>query len=428
MQTEVHYDSPDQSLDIRRYINILKRRKALLIFPFIVVLAVGFAVTMMLPAVYRSEARMLVETQQIPTTLVQPTVTASAKERIQVIEQRVKTRDNLLGIVNKFKLFPPERFSLSGSDALEKMRDRISMTPVELDQVRRRNDTITIAVSVGFEHENPQIARAVANELVTIILNEDARNRTNRAAETTRFLAREVKRLESEIASIDAQILEAKRKSTDTVSEKVALQLIALRAELREKSTLYSERHPEINRIQRQIASLEAVAAATAPANNLLEGLQNKRENLQKNLESTSQKVATARLGESLERDQFSERLEVLEQAVLPQKPVKPNRIKLLALVVALAVAAGVGSLLVAEMLDNSIRSSRDLFSLIDPQALVTIPYIATRAEVARRKARMRWMAGGITVSCLLVVVSVHLFVRPLDQLWEAAMIRLLAS
>ena len=51
----------------------------------------------------------------------------------------------------------------------------------------------------------PDVATKVANELMTLFLNEDARNRTNRAMETTRFLAREAQRLEAELAAIEAK-------------------------------------------------------------------------------------------------------------------------------------------------------------------------------------------------------------------------------
>src|SRR5262245_18457494 len=205
---ESRYESPDQGIELWSYVGLLKRRKLLLILPFILVLSVGFVVTMMLPPVFRSEAKILVESQQIPTELVRPTVTAGAKERIQIIEQRVMTRENLVAIVQKFQLFPCTRDSLSGTELMDMMRARTSLQPLELES-RRRND-LTVALTVSFEYENPQLARSVANELVTLILNEDARNRTKRASETTRFLSREVKKLETDLGSIEGHIVELK--------------------------------------------------------------------------------------------------------------------------------------------------------------------------------------------------------------------------
>jgi uncharacterized protein involved in exopolysaccharide biosynthesis len=406
------------------YVALLKRRKLLLILPFILVLVVGFVVTMALPPIFRSEARILVESQQIPTELVRPTVTAGAKERIQVIEQRVMTRENLLNIVEKFQLFPGKRQSLSGTELMDMMAVRARMQPLELES-RRRND-LTIALTVSFEYEVPQIARGVANELVTLILAEDARNRTNRASETTRFLSREVKKLETDLGTIEGQIADLKRKTVDAVPERVILQLATLRAELSEKSGIYANSHPELVRLKRQIAALEEITGKRSEVDNGLEALQNQRSALQKNLEVAGQRLAAARLGESLERDQFSERLEILEQAVMPTKPVKPNRPKMLAMVLALAMMAGVGSVVAAEVLNGSVRTTRDLYSLADPQLITSVPYIATKAELARQKAALRL---GIVASVPIIVfglVVVHLFVKPLDELWSAFMARLL--
>lgn len=419
---ESRYESPDQGLDLWSYVAILKRRKLLLVLPFTLVLSVGFVATMMLPPIFRSEARILVESQQIPTELVRPTVTAGAKERIQVIEQRVMTRENLLAIVEKFQLFPRKRQSLSGTELMDMMMARARMQPLELES-RRRND-LTIALTVSFEYEVPQIARSVANEFVTLILNEDARNRTNRASETTRFLTREVKKLETDLGAIEGQILELRRKSVDAVPERVMLQLTALRAELSEKAGLYSSTHPELIRLKRQIAALEDVTAKVTQDNGL-DALQNQRASLQKSLEAANQKLAAARLGESLERDQFSERLEVLEQAVMPSKPVKPNRPKMLAMVLALALMAGVGSVVAAEVLNGSVRTSRDLYSLADPHMISSIPFIATRAELARQKALLRLGIIASLPTALLGMLVVHFFVKPLDELWSTLMARL---
>ena len=146
------------------------------------------------------------------------------------------TRDNLIAIVNKFQLFPDKRQQMSGTELLDLMRQRTRVQPLELNQPRRANDVLTIAVTIGFEHERPEVAMRVANELVTLILAEDARNRTNRASETTKFLAREVKKLEGEIGAVEAQIAELKKRYAEPASERIQLQLAALKAEFQEKS------------------------------------------------------------------------------------------------------------------------------------------------------------------------------------------------
>ena len=46
---------------------------------------------------------------------MRPTVTNAAQERIQVIEQRTMTRENLLAIIDKFQLFPQQRNLMSAT-------------------------------------------------------------------------------------------------------------------------------------------------------------------------------------------------------------------------------------------------------------------------------------------------------------------------
>jgi hypothetical protein len=110
----------------------------------------------------------------------------------------------------------------------------------------------------------------------------------------------------------------------------------------------------------------------------------------------------------------------------MPQKPIKPNRPKMLAVAFALAMMAGFASVVAAEMLNNAVRTSRDLFSLADPHLVTAIPYIATRAEVLKRKQMLRWTSAASVPLLLLGMAAVHLFVRPLDEMWAAVMARLL--
>ena len=101
-----------------------------------------------------------------------------------------------------------------------------------------------------------------------------------------------------------------------------------------------------------------------------------------------------------------------------PQKPIKPNKPKLLALSLALAMAAGAGAIFAREALDKSIRSSRELLSVANGRMIVTIPYIATRSETVRRRSRF-WLSAGILL--ILVVAGVVGFVffgPPIDPSW----------
>jgi len=127
-------------------------------------------------------------------------------------------------------------------------------------------------------------------------------------------------------------------------------------------------------------------------------------------LDEESKKLTAARLGEAMERNQQSEHLQVIEQPIIPQKPIKPNRPKLFVLSSAIATMAGFGVVLLAEMLNRSIRSARDLIGVVDSRLLVAIPFIPTAGELARRKRKIIYLSIFLA-AFLLVGVAAALYI-----------------
>src|ERR1039457_5163583 len=199
------------------YLNLLKRRLFYFAIPFLLIFVAGLFVAILWPATYLSQGKILVQSQQIPIELVRPTVTTLASERIQVIEQRVMTRDNLLEIAKKFQLFPEQKSLMQPTQVVELMRNSSKIEPLIL--MGHTSAVNAIAFTVGFEYHDPLIASKVANELVTRILDEDLRDRTSRATDTTKFLAREAQRLQNEGKAINAKIAEFKRTHPAAASE-----------------------------------------------------------------------------------------------------------------------------------------------------------------------------------------------------------------
>src|SRR5450631_3058896 len=418
------------------YWQLIKRRALYFVIPFILVLGSGLAVAVLLPATYVSEGKILVQSQQIPTELVRPTVTSAAQERIQVIEQRTMTRENLLAIIDKFQLFPDKRTLMSASQLVELMKKNAKIEPLAqplaFSQVRSRADNPTIVFTVGFEYSDPLTASRVANELVTRILNEDLRDRTSRATDTTKFLAREVQKLQADNAAIDAKIAMAKLsqvKSGSNSPDQPATQLAQLKLELAQKSALYSDRHPVMQSLKRQIEALGKIVVqpvqtgpdALAP----LDELETQQESIQKNLEAASARLAAARLGETLEKDQQSEKLEVIEQPTAPQEPIRPNRPKIAGMALLLALAAGGGLVLLLELADKGIRRSSDIFGIVDSRLVVAIPYITTQAELRQQKFRTTVLIGVALTIIVAGLAAAYLFMPPLDLMIAKARVGL---
>jgi uncharacterized protein involved in exopolysaccharide biosynthesis len=425
------------------YWELVQRRWLYFLIPFALIASGGIVTSKLLPAVYLSEGKILVEAQQIPMDLVRPTVTSAAQERIQVIQQRTMTRDNLIAIADKFDLFPEKRRFMSVSEVVELVKKSAKIAPVDTQlDFKQTSRNPTIVFSVGFEYTDPQTAARVANEIMTRILNEDLRDRTSRATDTTKFLAREVQKLQTDNDALDTKIAQIKLAQLKAAQEKVVSKpdqqttlLGQLKVEFAQKGALYSEKHPILQSLKRQIAAMEREISssakdvpravnddATAAAS--LEALEAQQETLQKNLDAAQTKLASARIGESLERNQQSEKLEIIEQPTAPQDPVKPNRPKVVGLAVLLAAAAGAGLAFVVELADKAIRRSSDIFAVVDSRLVVSIPYITTLQELRHRKRRVVLIIAVLAALVVGAMIAVFLLL-PVDLMITKAQVGL---
>jgi uncharacterized protein involved in exopolysaccharide biosynthesis len=114
-----------------------------------------------------------------------------------------------------------------------------------------------------------------------------------------------------------------------------------------------------------------------------------------------------------LESNQESERLQVIDQPVVSQKPVKPNRPKLFSYAFALAVMGGLAIVVIAEVLDTTIHGSQDLDGIVDGRLVVAIPYIATATEERRNRTKMILLFGTVAIFILgALAVALYLGVE----------------
>ena len=404
-----HGSSPN----LGHFFDIFKRRFFYFLFPFGLIAVLGLLFAALQKSNYLAEGKILAEAQAIAPDIFKPVITATVSERIGLIQQRVMTRDNLLSVASKFGLFPGR------SGVLDLMRGSIQIKPVEMErQPRYGPPSPMMAFTIGFEYDNPEVAMRVANEFITLILGEDARSRTSRATEAVRILTDETKDIEGKLESTQVQILEAESRPREVVPDVPEQQqaelaaLAAVKAELIQKSSVYSASHPTVVALKKRIAAMERNLAQPArpqaaqpksTPKDEIDSLKRQREALEKRLLEANAKLATARLSEQLDRDQQSDRLQVIEAPSLPQKPLKSNKLKLVGLAFAAAIGLGVGCVLAAEFLDGSIRGRHQLAGIVASPLIVSIPFIETPAD--RVRARLRVMFGIASVVVLLVVL-----------------------
>src|SRR5580692_10897786 len=102
-------------------------------------IVVATLLAILLPGTYRSTATILIEQQEIPQEMVRSVITSFADQRVQVISQRVMTTQNLLTLIDRYKLYPDLRQRVAREVLLEKMREDIGMHMISADVIDPRS-------------------------------------------------------------------------------------------------------------------------------------------------------------------------------------------------------------------------------------------------------------------------------------------------
>jgi polysaccharide biosynthesis transport protein len=239
----------DQGKSLSDILGILRRRSALIGTVFAVLFLIAAIVALTLPAVYRSTATILIKEQEIPQEFVRSTVTSFADERIQVISQQVMTRATLLELVDRYGLYGRARQRETSEDILDRMRRDIKLTPISADVTNRSGTGTTkstIAFTLSYDSEVAANAQKIANDLVTLYLNENVKNRQRKAAETTSFLDEELERAGQSISELEQKLADFKQRNQGRLPEfSISNQVGSERAS------------SEIQRLEREMAFLE---------------------------------------------------------------------------------------------------------------------------------------------------------------------------
>lgn len=251
------------------FIPALLKYKWYIVLTSLPMLVVTAVVVASLPPVFQSGGTVMVETQQIPEDLVQTTVTTAAKERIEIIKQRVMTREKMLSIIRKYDYFQlDENSPVQIGQVIDSVRRSISVNVIST-KGPSRGSSRAIAFSVAFDSRSPSIAHAMANDLITLFLSENVKVRTQRASETTEFLKREAAKVKSELDKIELSVAEFKQKNKDSLPEHLSL-YGDMRAQAREELDSINR---NIRAAQEQIDILNAQLALAEEGSGTVSGV-----------------------------------------------------------------------------------------------------------------------------------------------------------
>ena len=202
--------------ELRDLKEIVGRRKKGFIITFGIIFLAGIIVAIALPPVYRSEATIRLEDQQISEDFVRSTISEYIEEQIAKISQQVLNREKLAEIVAKLNLVPAGDETINGAQFVDTMKQNILLEAIESDisdsqSQRKGRQTLTMAFKLSYEGDDPHTVQKVTDTLSNLFLEEDIKRRERVVSATNEFLQAEQKRLLFEINAYEKKISEFKQ-------------------------------------------------------------------------------------------------------------------------------------------------------------------------------------------------------------------------
>jgi polysaccharide chain length determinant protein (PEP-CTERM system associated) len=299
--------------DLQEYWALARRRYWHFLIPMFLGWLAVFALSWLLPTIYRSGTLILVEQPRVPQQYVVPVVTSDLQQRLASVTQQILSRTRLEGITNRLNLYSDERAHKTPDDLVERMRKDI-----DIELVRSTGDKEVTAFNVYYSSRDPRLAQRVTSELTRLFITENLETRREQAEQTTQFLqsqlddarnslAQQEERLrkykdqylgelpgqlqsnmqilsglQSQLQAEQDALGRARQQNTylqSLLSQYATLQtsvntgnangpiglpavdqeLERLRAQLADLTSHYTDRHPDVRKVKEQIANAERI-------------------------------------------------------------------------------------------------------------------------------------------------------------------------
>lgn len=313
-----------EALSFADYWAILKRRQKLFLTITSIVFALSFVFALNWSN-YRAEATVEIAQPDIDTATTSPNeVTSIADLRISRLQQKVLSIGSLVDVIRKHNLYPnkQKKQTLAAIAKIMHKKIRISLIGSELAnpasaQKASARQLSAIAFKLSFDYHNPILVQQATNTLVNHFLEEDSKDHKTQTEQTSSFLSNQIKILgkslvdqEKQIAifriengdtstaaqtfnkqaaasnsmrlqNIENQIttnigtqgtLRAQLATTNPYSRTMAdgqilttpsIQLKGLESEYATLTAKYSNTHPDVIKIKRQIAALKPLVKSS---------------------------------------------------------------------------------------------------------------------------------------------------------------------
>ena len=403
------------------FLSMMRRRMAMIIVITLAGAAIAAVWVWQQPRIYEAIAVAQIESPTVsePAT-VTPGGQSEAERRLRLLEQQLMARDNLRGLIERYGLYRDTDFS--DIRKVAQLREAVRITQITDPNAAWGAPRTPTGMMITVQADDPEVAAEMANDFLDQLVALNRQRSSSAAQENLEFYKAEAARVEAEMATLEARIAEFKEKNAPYLPAAVTAQrselsalkttlleieqkLIELdgnrtrqRAEVIERQSALLKEQQAL--IQSRIGEIEDAIASAPEVERQSNILDRQLDQLKEQHTVLTRGATEAEMGQILtSQDQF-ERIEVLENALVPENPVSGSRKKKVALGTALSLMLGMAAAFLLEVMNPVIRTPAQLERELNVKAVIAIPKLTSKVE--RRRKKLIWVAVLLALLALI--------------------------
>jgi uncharacterized protein involved in exopolysaccharide biosynthesis len=249
-------DNTAHSLD---YVAALRRRRWWLIVPLVAALIIGGALVLLLPKQYEAQATIGVIAPAVSPSLVNQLASFDNQERLRALRLQLLSDTVLARVV-------AEEAGLTGEAAAGHINDLRANVKISVPEpvARTLQPPPLDAFRISYTASDPQWAERVTNRLAAVFIEENSKTRTDTAEKSTEYLQAEQQRAYARLTELEGRLRQAKEAYIGRLPEQTEanLQTLAsLRQQLESNGINLRHQQEKLTMVQRQIDMMEQDAA-----------------------------------------------------------------------------------------------------------------------------------------------------------------------
>ena len=209
-------------VQLEHYLRLILHRWWLVAGTFVLVGGLTVAITSRMPDIFTSYTLILVDPQKVPENYVKPTVTGDVRNRLGTLSQQILSSTRLQKIIDALNLYPEERKTMAREDVTMKMRSDINVNLVS-DYGGSQQDLQ--AFRITYSGKDPRLVAQVTNQIASLFIEENLKVREQQASGTTEFLGNQLQETRKTLETQEAKLRDFKLKHIGEMPEQQAADL-----------------------------------------------------------------------------------------------------------------------------------------------------------------------------------------------------------